>query len=98
MVISPLYNRAIEYPGASPLNGQPIPAISDFLVHNMWLTWVIPLVWTLFTLAIILKKKTGSESQILHTAATMFIGTLMFVSFALAGIIPFIEIVSCLGK
>jgi hypothetical protein len=93
VVISPLHNRAIEYP-SEPFISQPLPPLSSLLLSHTWIAWAVPLVWAVFSIALIASRKVDCDISSLHTSATLLIGVVMFFLFAMAGIFPFVGIVA----
>jgi hypothetical protein len=90
--IGKLYSHYVQYPddGAKPL-----PVISTIALEVPWLLLAIPLIWTL-VLFVLLKrfhtKPLSAEFMNFHLSVSLFVGLSMFLFFAVAGVMPFIDL------
>jgi len=92
-VMSPLYNRIVEYP-TEHFKCQTLPPISNVLLQNMWIVWAIPSLWAILSVWVFFWKRTDEAHAIIHTSATLLIGIVMFFMYAMAGIFPFVGIIA----
>ena len=79
-----------------------LPAPSRLALSSSWLLWVVPLSWTIFTIALLIgtRKRAEAPRDIvqLHTSATLLIGILLLVFFSTAGLLPFFKLYELIPK
>jgi hypothetical protein len=79
-----------------------LPAPSRIALSSSWLLWVVPLSWTVITLALLIwHRKTAEASRDmvqLHTSATLLIGIMLLAFFSAAGLMPFFKLYELIPK
>jgi len=79
-----------------------LPAPSRLALSSPWLLWVVPVAWTILTLALLVwnrKKAEAPRDMVqLHTSATLLIGILLLVFFSTAGLLPFFNLYGLIPK
>ena len=95
-----LLNHFVDYPEYN--TGAMLPAMSLFALRVQWIIIVIPVLWTLLTVAIAAyySKRLDiiHDAVQLHTSATLIVGLTMLGYFMLAGLLPFLRFTVKLGS
>ena len=76
------------------LDGKAMPSITVFFLNNAWLLWAILLSWGVATVCLRIKK-CAVDILPFHTSASVFLGLLVFLLHFMAGILPFLSLVTC---
>jgi len=77
--------------------GQPIPSLTLLLVYNLWILWLIPLLWGIVTIAVAVSKHSTMKA-VLHALASIFLGLLIFCAYMASALMPFLRITWSLGN
>lgn len=94
-------NNYLRYPDESrPI--ELLPPVSHAALHSYWLTWSVPLVWSIASVILMfyLDRKPDDRTKWtgLHTSTTMLIGALLLFFFIAGGTLPFAKLYLSLSK
>jgi hypothetical protein len=93
-----LHNRYISYPEASP---RPLPQLSELALQGRWIYVILPVLWAALALLLLIRlHRTGISQthQHIHTSGTLLVGLFMLGFFVLAGIMPFISLMTGISQ
>ena len=77
--------------GIFALGDAPLPDITLILLKNLWILWVVPLVWGIVTV-FFLRLKASAEKQTFHFSASVFLGLFVFFICVLGVTHPFLNV------
>ena len=77
-------------------SGKALPSITTFCINTLWILWAVPLAWGIVTILFFIRKTTHEKNH-LHTSMSVFLGLLIFFTYTVAGIMPFLSIITYMG-
>lgn len=94
IAVAPAYNYFVEYSETSDTVS--LPVITNLVFSVKFISVAIPIFW--LVVSIILMKRLQKRSQLekigwvqLHSSVSVLMGLLLFLIFALAGVLPFLK-------
>jgi hypothetical protein len=78
------------------IEGKSLPVLSDTLLHNPWILWLIPLLWGIATIALAVSKRSALK-VVLHICASILLMMLIGIIYTIGLFLPLIKIEKSLG-
>jgi len=70
---------------------KPLPVLTEIFFHNIWILWLIPLLWGVATIATAFSKR-STTTILLHAFSSTLLGVLTYFMYALGALLPHIPI------
>lgn len=94
VAISPAYNHFIQYSDINNINT--LPVFTSFVFSVRFISFLIPVIWLFVSIILMMRFRQRSQLERielvqLHTSLSIFGGIVLFLVFALAGILPYLK-------